>query len=417
MEAIENPGVDIKDDSDEVNKIIQACYSNAESFIEAAKLLKKPKMNHIIFHLAGLALEEVGKASLIASRFTVEHSLPSQKDINWGLDDHIKKLFWAFWGASFAKEKITKEQIEDYQGLARIIYQKRLDTLYTNPDLASPVVLPDQDVDDILGLAEARLNLNRNYGGINLDEPNIDKNKLKWFLESTEDPEKRKLIFGSKSLDKLVELGDSNKWIEWMFEQFEEANVEAQIKAINELTRKKPEDDEAGIAKWEMTFILQSDSHSIRASALNEWNQRLDPIKLGYKDSRNLTCKITLPKALLGPRVWSVGLERAQELIIALNIASAGFIFWQIPKDLDKFYEKIIDLEAGQEVIIAPKKKLQLDWQSQRLTLSKDVLDKALLVLGFLWQRRKEKKLHPILNSYYSGLTFLAKTDLHLRWR
>ena len=49
----------------EVTPAIQACLINAEKLIEAAKATSKPGSYHIAYHLAALALEEIGKSSMV----------------------------------------------------------------------------------------------------------------------------------------------------------------------------------------------------------------------------------------------------------------------------------------------------------------------------------------------------------------
>ena len=50
---------------DKINPVIQACLSNAEHLLNAAKDVRKPGQNHIGYHLAALALEEIGKITMI----------------------------------------------------------------------------------------------------------------------------------------------------------------------------------------------------------------------------------------------------------------------------------------------------------------------------------------------------------------
>ena len=116
------------------NKIVQNCLKNAESLIASAEDLQaKRGRKHVAYTLAALGLEEVGKASMLKSMFAIDESgVEPSKEINMGMDDHVKKLFWAFWGASFAKEKITQDLIEQYQGLASSIHSKRLEYLYSD---------------------------------------------------------------------------------------------------------------------------------------------------------------------------------------------------------------------------------------------------------------------------------------------
>jgi AbiV family abortive infection protein len=53
----------------EASKLRAACYSHAAELLKAAKkLLEEPATPNIAYHLALLALEEVGKAGLIGAR-------------------------------------------------------------------------------------------------------------------------------------------------------------------------------------------------------------------------------------------------------------------------------------------------------------------------------------------------------------
>jgi hypothetical protein len=52
-------------DIDRINPVIQACLLNAEHLLNAAKDVRKPGQNHIAYHLAALALEEIGKITML----------------------------------------------------------------------------------------------------------------------------------------------------------------------------------------------------------------------------------------------------------------------------------------------------------------------------------------------------------------
>jgi AbiV family abortive infection protein len=54
-----------KRDVEAINRVIKACIANADQLLSAAKEIRKPRRNHIAYHLAALALEEIGKATMI----------------------------------------------------------------------------------------------------------------------------------------------------------------------------------------------------------------------------------------------------------------------------------------------------------------------------------------------------------------
>src|SRR5262245_11398872 len=95
---------------DEVEKISKACREHARDLLRGALRLKEENLPHLAFHLAVLALEEIGKAGLVV----VGHIAQKHEDGAWPgkhASDHIKKLFWAIWGPTLGVERTTKEQI------------------------------------------------------------------------------------------------------------------------------------------------------------------------------------------------------------------------------------------------------------------------------------------------------------------
>ena len=80
-----------------VKRTIDACLSHASDLVRAAKgVLNEERLPNIAYHLAALALEEIGKADLIA----MQHGYYfGDRAISWPLrhaEDHVKKLFWHF---------------------------------------------------------------------------------------------------------------------------------------------------------------------------------------------------------------------------------------------------------------------------------------------------------------------------------
>src|SRR5690554_4853253 len=115
--------------AEEFENLRKACLANARSFIAACKKLDNRNNKHIKYHLATLALEEVGKIEMVAMQRMASKKAPDSEELNLGIDDHERKLFWAFWGASFARSPITQKQIDEQRGLAKTIHAKRLSTL------------------------------------------------------------------------------------------------------------------------------------------------------------------------------------------------------------------------------------------------------------------------------------------------
>lgn len=195
---------------------IQACLANTRDLLRAAKrVLDDEKLPNIAFHLAIVALEEVGKATMLGTRGIAQSVEDEAVFIDNRLDDHVFKLFWALWTPSFARGHVSKEEIEKLRGMARGMHDDRLAAMYVSPDKTENGDLRENISEErartIIGLAEARLGMesSRDWQAIDLSAGSV----MRWFLDVTNEPEKRNLIFGQQSLDKLAELGKMHDWM------------------------------------------------------------------------------------------------------------------------------------------------------------------------------------------------------------
>jgi len=123
----------IKDTKD-IKQIREKCLSNAEGFLTVAERELNKGVDHICFHLALLALEEIGKAILVTIGFTISVADKEKDGFVVALDDHVKKIFWALWGGMFRDNKFTKQSIEENRGLATTLHERRLYYLYIDPN-------------------------------------------------------------------------------------------------------------------------------------------------------------------------------------------------------------------------------------------------------------------------------------------
>lgn len=146
-------------DRKQIQIAIDACHAASDRFIDAAKAVMKPGSYHIAYHLAALALEEIGKASML-----LIDSLPARlrdpknegRDLADWIDDHERKLFWALWLPVFHRNADWRT-IPSTTQLAHEIHQTRLGTLYIDPnDLNAAASISESQVNNIIGLAEAR---------------------------------------------------------------------------------------------------------------------------------------------------------------------------------------------------------------------------------------------------------------------
>jgi AbiV family abortive infection protein len=203
---------------DAIKPIRQACLLNAERLLSAAKEIRNPDRKHISYHLAALALEEIGKASMITiSSLPIPPTTDGDDEEERGperLEDHEHKLFWALFLPSF-HPTMTAKEFRHFQDLARNIHETRLSTLYVEPNRTpeEAVEISEEMLDALLGLTEARLNREKLVTIRPTDEVAREVN---WFLRALEQPQLRMIILSQTFVDKLDEFkGDYNKWISW----------------------------------------------------------------------------------------------------------------------------------------------------------------------------------------------------------
>src|SRR5258706_2160506 len=110
---------------DELQKLRSLCIENANDLVKSARALTGKGVLHIQYHLAALSLEEIGKSSLLEMQFFANQRIGDDNLETGALESHVKKLFWAFWSPSFGEQRITKQQIEQMQGLATNVHLTR----------------------------------------------------------------------------------------------------------------------------------------------------------------------------------------------------------------------------------------------------------------------------------------------------
>jgi len=398
-------------------KVRQLCLKNAEDLVNSAKQLTNKKLQHVQYHLAALALEEIGKGELIEMYSVAKLNNRDTVFEENSMENHIRKLYWAFWGPSFGKKVITKQEIEQLQGLAKNIHLKRLDTLYVKlSDSKEPKNrLTQKEADEITSLAEARLMMEKNKTMLKPNDSSINKEELTWFLNSNSDPEKFKLIFGKKSQEKLIEIGNVRDWIHWLKEQFDQNDIEIKKIIEEEFHREKPEGEDAEKPKYKIKIRINSESHSIKDKELKKWNENIDFIKL-YSDNKNdLILNLFLSKAIHIQNTWSIGWGIARSFVTALNIATRGFFWWHISKDRSRFYEDMWDIERNMRMGAEQRPELTVNFKELHLVLRDSDLGRTIMIFYYITSVKDKREGVPF-NDYVLGLSFLAKNDIHLRF-
>lgn len=401
----------------DLDGMLEACASHAEDLLRAAELLlSQARLPNVAYHLATVALEEIGKAEIVGMEYSAR---ATGKEIPWSqkhMEDHVRKLFWALWGPSFAREVITRDQVAASQGLARRIHATRLSGLYVRLEAGIPHIprdaVSESEAQSLISLATARLGLQRSSCSRALSPE--DREDLLWFTQAAENQHTRGLIVGGESMRKLPELGSVAEWIRWLRRQFEQAEALGRCLAERELSREEPQPDEAAQDKWQLRVRFRSSSHSIRPKPLQSWNSRSSCIRLRPVDRHKdqLDVEFVLPKAVQAQALWWAGYNAARRFVVALNIGSGGCFWWHLPQHVDRFYEKLVDLEQDCEVVIEKRPALKLDWGRGVLS------DRDLANTSLCWTmlpRAEEAECHEPFDHYSTGLAFLAKNDIHLQ--
>jgi hypothetical protein len=127
--------------------------------------------------------------------------------------------------------------------------------------------------------------------------------------------------------------------------------------------------------------------------------------------------EFTIPKAIQSAQLWDYGFFMAKTFINALNIATHGLFWWYVPKDIEKFYDEITDLEVDKtgntKLHMVIGKRLALAWDDMRMVLDENEMQRVMVVYPFLM--RESRKLKEFLETYAFALTVLSKIDIHFR--
>jgi AbiV family abortive infection protein len=396
----------------EIKKLRQKCIDHASELLKASKLMLKHKHFNIAYHLATLALEEIGKSTMLVVGHGSIAGETAPKLLKQASEDHEKKLFWAFWSPEVGRSDMPEKQIKSFVQLSKKIHESRIKGLYVDPyqvTLTPSKAISQETASRLISLTESRIKM-ESFSDI--QEPSDEvKKEFIWFHEALEDSMKKKLIFGRKSIRKLNEYkGNVVNWIKWLHNEFDKSNKESEELLKLELERKEPQKKKKIEDKWKIRFKLITSSHSIRQNILNDWNSKIHLIKFTVGKKTPKTCELIvdmiLPKAVPIKALWYVAWGRARAFAVSLCIATAGYYWWYLPKDVSKFYEKITDLESKTEVVTERSPRLELDWGHH--VLNNTNLNRSAMCYRFLPRDNVD-----FLNHYVAGISFMGKSDIH----
>jgi len=401
-------------DLEAVKLIVQKCLDNAEALLDSGKDCRIKNRNHIAFHLAVMALEEVGKASMVLAKTIYPHIVEDEDSgeskLSDDLADHRKKLFWAMLIPGFGGGIISPEDFTRLKEIANDIHLRRITTLYTNTDHTIPQIdISDDELAKIIGLTEARLNLEKLKEIRQLDAD--AEQLLHWFMKALSDPLLQRFVLGEQSRHKLAELtGDSRKWMTWVHEEVSAAEAKTKEMMEKEINRLAPTGVLANKPKWRLKIKLHTLSHSIRHKELNAWNERVIWVKLyPTTDKSELLVEFLLPAKIPVNELWQTGIQMCSMFAVSLNIATVGYFWWYLPEFVSTYYEEMVDLETKAKLEVGYKEPVMMNWK--RTALKAPQLQTAGMILTHLmmWATKEQSLAY---SRYMQGIALLSKNDV-----
>jgi AbiV family abortive infection protein len=400
---------DLKPEWSPDEPVVKGALEHTAGLIEGAKTLFNRKLPHLAYHLALLALEEIGKLEvvLMGRVGTKEEDAAYQKKL---LDDHVGKIFWAFWGPTFTHNLIDPQQVQWHMDLATKLHEKRLRGLYVDPgaeEFVSPAAhVSPGDAVNLIELAESRLGIQREHQPGDLTEE--EKADLVWFRAARYDAQKKQFVLGRTSREKLAELQDVRLWMKWLHGTIEAQEAELVALAEAEMKRQVQEGD-IDRPKWKVRIRVRTNSHIIKPKSVNAWNAHGTPFKWVYiQKPDEFYIEFTLPKSVKAEELYEAGLSMCYRYLAALNIGTQGFFWFDLPLQTEKFHEQIEDLESKNLIEVGRKAVKRVNRKVEPVSdthLHWVLIAFALLPFG-------GRELFPF-EMYGRGLVSMAKTDIH----
>lgn len=402
------------------------CLEHALDLVSSAERVRGDDnaFLNIVYHLAILALEEIGKAGMLAARASVGEKLHSDKLVH-RMDDHAYKLMWAVWSPSMASGRLDPRDFEEARQFAERTHARRLAGLYVdhtavNASAPRAAVLPAQAT-SVFDLARTRLELEVARGAPELDEHTED---LEWYLATVSDELGAKRLFSKSFLDKHAELaGDTRAWIQWARQEFADVAAQEKEHLQRELAR-QPGQSEHRKPKWLIKVVLKTPSHAFRQKTLNHWNDRIEPVKLNIAGTkgRDLMLEMSINDGVTLEQLFDVGLAASKRYAVMLSIGCAGVFWYELSGQTETYYESIRDLDApGLVPHIFRPQGLAREWATMRpdgvkrdrAPLETQHLDNAMKCLA-AFGPMPDHEAAPIFGPYLQGLTLLCKSDMNL---
>jgi AbiV family abortive infection protein len=218
---------------------LDACVVHARDLVESAKLVQRSGRANIAYHLATLALEEMGRREL----FQIQAAAASVGDVPpWqtnATQDHVQKLFWCFYGMGRVQDIIDQQQFFEKREAAADIHAIRLLGLYVeNADSGLNVpskAITTKQSESLISLAEL-LATNAESATPREAIPKEEIDLQIWFLSAFDDPDKRKRILTKQSFENLKSLNDVVAWTRQVKTEIEQDDAELRALAEKEFS-------------------------------------------------------------------------------------------------------------------------------------------------------------------------------------
>jgi len=399
----------------------ELCLEQARDLIDAAARVLREDLAYpnVAYHLAALAIEEVGKAGMLVCCATVGGKL-NRDWLEKRLSDHVFKLTWAFWSPS-ASQRIDPNAFEQARAFADNVHRRRLAGLYVDSDgLGAPPrnAVTKEHATSLLELARTRLSLEQSPLTL---EPSEDS---EWYLTTVSDDFGRRLLFSPEFIAKHSDLGgDTRAWVSWARQEFDRIAAAQAERTRAELAR-QPTEGSGARPKWLMKIRVLSPSHSVHQKALNVWNDQLKGVKLLAVSGKKgeLLMELTISDAIPVDQLFDFGLAQSKMTLAFLNVGTLGFFWYELSTQAETYFESLRDLDDDK---FAPRivrtEGLAKEWdeelpQGRRrrgVALDERQVHNALLCMAAFGPMEHDE-VEPLFGPYLHGMTLLCKTDLHL---
>jgi AbiV family abortive infection protein len=414
------------DDSEtrHIQRLWHRCLEHAGDLIAAAERLMGDKpLHHIAYHLGLLALEELGKANMIVARAVLTRA-GRPDGITKQLDDHVDKLLWAVWAPGFPGEKLTPQSFREARQFAESSNERRMAGLYVDFNDTGDTPSPREAVagggaENVIQLAKALLEVAQAREPV-LTATNDD---LQWFAAALDNERRRTMLFSAEFNKKHGEVKSTQEWFTWARTEIERLEREEVDFAQRELARQAADAADAK-PRWRLKARIRTPSHSIRPKALAVWNAQFSFIRLrevqNHKDE--LIVEIELTDEVTALRLHEAGMSVFMRVMLALNVSTAGFFWYEVPRQGDSFFYEAEDLlNPGMKVELVRGESVKRVWQRLETAdkhrgppaLSKGFIYDAvqcLVVLGSL----TDSEAKPIVGNYLWAMSLLSKFDIHI---